>query len=843
MKAIDLNGQWSMRKSGSKERYEASIPGTVASTLLSHGCIKDPYIRNNEAEALPIFEYDYEFSRNFHVDEDTLSHDKVILHCDGLDTLADIFLNGVKVSSVDNMHRTYLFDVKKLLRQGENRIAILFHSPVKYVRSKPTQAGMIFTPIRKAACMFGWDWGINLPDMGIWRDIYIETFDAGRIKHVAVRQKHTDSKVDLEIKPQCEVWDSDSLSVQVSLVSPDGVELHSEIKELQGNKENIFNIKVSRPELWWPAGYGKQPLYTVKTQILRNGSVVDQRIQRIGLRTVLLNREPDGEGSKYEFIVNGKQIYVRGENLVIHDAFVTRSGKREWKKLIDNCIKSNLNCIRVWGGAYYPPDVFYDLCDERGIMVYQDMMFACAFYPTNRKFLRNVQMEITDNLQRICHHACICLLCGNNEIELIYMIMKSTDPDVVAMRKMFGGGDKPLSRIILAYILRKYKILFLKLIQRVCRQYAPDLCYVHSSPSTRKPGGANSMHDYLSDGDLHYYLQYDSNAPYQKIRTMRSRFVSEIGFQSYPSMKTIRSFTDEEDRSPYSPVMLSHQKCRNGNETIELYMERDYIVPKDFSDYVYLSQLQAGEITKYTVEHFRRDRAYCSGIILWQLNDCWPVVSWSGIDYYGRWKAMQYYVKQSFEPVLVSAHDEGAKVGLWVTNDEPAAFNGRLIWSLYEKNSVVRTGESTINVDPGSSAEYITLDFSDLIDSETKGKYHLVYKLVSDSDQEVGSGTVLFCLAKEFEFEEPDISLSVTEADDCYIIDVSTYCFAKGIMLDTKKGDCIFSDNWFDLSANDTKRVYVKKEDVAGIGSLEEMKEELFVTSLNDVMIKQLVIS
>ena len=667
-----------MRRAGSEESFFSEVPGSVAATLLACGKMEDPYDRDNEVRVQTVFEADYEFTRAFRVPRELLSHDRILLVCHGLDTIAAINLNGRAIAETDNMHRTYAFDVKDALCGGENHIAVRFSSPIRYLDEHPSRTGRKFSVIRKAACMFGWDWGLSLPDMGIWRDIGLEAFDGARLSRVVLRQKHAKQTVDLEIAVQTDVWGKD-VTTRVELLSPEGETIDCQTR--LARRTASFCTRVEHPRLWWPAGCGDQPLYTLRISLRQGERLLDEREQKVGLRTIVLNRDKQPDGSNYGFIVNGMPVFFRGENLVIEDAILSRTSIARWDRLLDNCVRSNLNGVRVWGGAYYPPDYFYEQCDRLGLLVWQDLMFACTFYLPTKAFVDNVRNELADNLSRIAHHACLALICGNNETESIYTVLSSKEPETVALRKLFGS-DRRAGFVMRTVLWQIYRKMFLEVIPSVCAAYAPQTSYAHSTPSTRRPSTAKSFFDYLSDGDMHYYLQYNGNAPYQKIRSMRCRFMTEMGFQSYPAMKTICTFSREEERSPYSNVMYAHQKCANGNEAIELYMERDYLVPKDFSDYVYLSQLQTGEIMKYSVEHLRRQSGYCNGVILWQLNDCWPTVSWSGIDYFGRWKAQQYYTRRFYAPVLVSALDADAKVGFWVTNHTPVGFSGTLHWRL-----------------------------------------------------------------------------------------------------------------------------------------------------------------
>jgi beta-mannosidase len=832
MKLLDLNGSWVMTNLNSGRGLAASVPGTVAATLLEHQVIPDPYWRENESLVQPVFEVDYEFSREFDLEAETLAHDQVLLHCDGLDTLAELAVNGAVAGRADNMHRTWVFDVKPLLQAGRNRISVTLRSPMRYLGEHPTALGARFTVLRKAACMFGWNWGPVLPDSGIWRDIYLESRDGAHLEHVTVRQRHQDGRVDLLVQPQC-VVNGDDVQARVEVRAPDGEVLEAQTGPA-GDK-TAFEVTVDQPELWWPAGYGAQPRYTVTAALYRGDTELDRKDLRVGLRTIDLDRSADGDGNRYRFIVNGTRIFFRGDSLVIDDSITARSDAGRWTRLVENCLRASANGIRVWGGAYYPPDTFYELCDEHGLLVYQDCMYASSFYATSGEFLANCRQELIDNLTRIAHRPCIAVYCGNNEIDLAYTVTGSTDPQTVALREILHGTA--LDDGTRAYIWKQYSELFLAMIPAVCEAYAPDTVYVHSSPSLREPGAAQSFKDYFSGGDVHYYLPYDGNAPYQKMRTYRSRFMSESGFESFPAMKTIRTFSGPPDDDPFSAVMRSHQKREKGNDVIDLYMRRDYHVPADFGDYVLLSQLQAAEIMKYTVEHLRRDSEYCSGVILWQLNDCWPVISCSAVDYEGRWKALQYYKKRFFAPVLISARDEGTQVQLWVSNERREPFAGDVEWQLADaRGTALRSGRLPVTAEPGQSRACANLDFADVLTAGNRDRVGLSYRLLS-GETEVGAGTVLFVLPKDFRFERPQIQVDVQDLGDRYEIHVSTDCFAKSVVLDTQPGDCIFSDNWIDVLHGRARAVTVLKADAAGFGSAEALRQNLVVRSLNDIMI------
>ncbi len=815
MKAIDLNGVWQLNAAGESETLPASVPGTVAGALLAAKKIPDPYWRDNETKVLPVFDKDYVFSRTFTVEEELLSHDRVYLRCDGLDTVAEITLNGKHLAETDNMHRMYRFDVKGLLRAGENTLSVLFRSPAAGLEG--TGMGSFPAGLRKAACMYGWDWGLSLPDSGIWRDVSIEAFDGARIDWVRISQTHAAGQVILDIAPEAEAWGV-GVVLRGEVLDPDG--------NILGAGNGAFRVVIKEPRLWQPVGFGEQPLYTVRITAQRDDKALDIMEKRIGLRTVELDRSRQPDGCyDYSFRINGRPVYIRGQAMVIEDAFLGRSTPERWERLVDNALRSNLNCIRVWGGAYYPPELFFELCDRAGILVYMDFMFACRPYPADDAFCENVRVEAEQQVKMMASHPSLLVLCGNNEIGLIQQcITDSNDPIGKALMEIDGGVVGTLTEEMVKVLTENYDRLFRELLKGVSAEYAPEIPYVSSSPSLPE-GVEGSITDMLVNGDMHFYLQYLGNLPYQTMEELPARMLSEVGFQSYPSMKTIKEFCVQEDMRPDSPVMYAHQKCKNGSETIEEYIGRDYIVPEDFGDYVYLSQLMAADIMKFTAETYRRQSAFNRGTIIWQYNDCWPVVSWSGVDYYGRWKALQYFIKRFFAPVLLSVKIEHSRAELWLSNQSGEDFSGKVLWKLRDNlGAVAKAGEKSLSVSMGESTPAYSLDFTEEL-KDRRGGLYLEYTLYDKNDDMLSCETALFCLPKEYHFEPVNISLEVSGQE----IIVTADRYAKAVMLDTVQGDCLFSDNWFDLSAGESKRITVVRGDVMG-------RENLEVKALNMVM-------
>ena len=836
MQLLDLNGLWQLSALGEAQQLPATVPGTVAGALLAQGKIPDPYWRDNEVRVLPVFDKDYRFVRTFQVPEALLSHDRVLLRCDGLDTLAEITLNGAPVAKTDNMHVCWRFDVKSLLRPGENTLEVLFRSPVQYAKTHPSLGDGVFTfptSLRKAACMFGWDWGLSLPDSGVWRDISLEGFDAVQLTALQVSQTHTDGAVTLSAEIQAEVW-GDGVTLRTQLFSPEG-------DLLAAAEGPSVTFPVDAPRLWNPIGYGEQPLYTLRVTASRNGAELDRLEKRIGLRTVTLDRSPQPDGGyNYQFFVNGRPVYIMGQAMVIEDAFLARSTPARWKRLVDNAVRSHLNCIRVWGGAYYPPELFFDYCDEAGILVYMDFMFACSPYPGDDAFCESVKLEAEQNVTMMATHPSLLVLCGNNEILMLAMLTYTNDPRAVEeRRKAHPDADPLFPQDFLDRLWADYHRVFRQLLPEVCSRLAPEIPYVHSSPCPADQAQLHDLQDAFLAGDMHYYLQYVGNLPYQTMEQLPARFLSEVGFEAYPSMKTINAFCLPEDQSPTTPVMLAHQKCRNGNETIEEYLSRDYVVPQAFPHYVYLSQLLQAEIMKFTSDVYRRRSHANRGTILWQYNDCWPVVSWSGVDYFGRWKALQYFIRRFFAPVIPTVKVEGDRVQLWACDQSPSPFTGELRWKLCTADgSALRQGWAAATLAPGESACAVELDFAPELAAAGRETLHLEVVLQNDAGVILGLETALFCPPKGHAFAPVTLRLAAREVPDGYAIDVTADRFAKAICLDTTEGDCLFSDNWFDLPAGETRTVIVRREDT-DLPTLAKLRETLTALTLNDVMTQQ----
>ena len=799
MKTISLNGAWTLEIPASAfGAVPAAVPGSVYHDLLTAGCIEDPFWRDNETEALKLMENDFVYSRRFEVGADLLGCESVILRCEGLDTLAEIRLNGSLAGTAENMHRIWEYDVKSLLREGENDISVRFASPTKYIREAyalsradgSSDAMVGFPLLRKAHCMFGWDWGPRLPDAGIWRPISLLGIDTARIRDVLILQDHSRAPdaVALTVRTNLEHVGAGETAVRVRVTGPGG-----ETFEACG-EEAVIDIP--EPKLWWPAGFGDQPLYTVTVTLEKDGAELDASEKRIGLRTMTVTRKKDEWGESFSHCVNGVDIFAMGADYIPEDNLLPRVNPERTRKLLTDARAANMNCVRVWGGGYYPGDAFYDICDELGLLVWQDFMFACAVYNLTDEFEANITAEFVDNVRRLRHHPSLALWCGNNEME-----------------QFVAQGEWVSSKRQAADYIKMYEYV----IPKVLKTEDPQAFYWPASPSS---GGSFDEPQDPNRGDVHYWDVWHGLKPFTDYRNYLFRYVSEFGFQSFPCMETIESFTLPEDRNLFSYVMEKHQRNASANGRIVFYLSQMYLYPREMSELVYASQLLQAQAMQYGVEHWRRHRGHCMGAVIWQLNDCWPVASWASIDYFGRWKALHYYAKRFFAPVLISCHEEGIlsqntnvnaepfalkkSARLNVSNETRSPFAGTVRWSLRRPDaSVIREGSESVSV---SALDTLWLDELDFSEEDTYGTY-FAYELLDAGGLTVGGGSVLFCPPKHFRFADP--ALSVRREGDELVVTARAYARSVEILAGA---DTVLEDNYFDMNAGERRVKIVRGE-------------------------------
>ncbi len=796
---------WVMKKVGTDVVYPATVPGTVYTDLLEYGLMEDPYYRDNELKALKIIEDDYEYSTEFDVEEDFFQRDEVLLCFEKIDTVADIYLNDALLGSVCNMHRSWEYSVADKLKKEGNTLRIILHSPTRYIKEyyakdpvEGSREAMVgFPGLRKAHCMFGWDWGPRIPDAGILGEVKLVGVQKARFSSVYVRQEHLEDMVNLRVEAKIKEAKSEreyelceakgDVCLLLTVTDPQG-------KVLADKVRNPEEISLVQPRLWWPRGYGAQPLYTVRAELWCEGACVDVWEKRVGLRTMEVSREKDSYGEEFAHMVNGVKIFAMGADYIPQDNILSRVNARRTRALLEQCVAANFNCIRVWGGGYYPEDFFYDICDELGLVVWQDFMFACAVYHLTEEFEENIRVEIAENVRRLRHHASLGLWCGNNEMEMF------------VDEGMWGAKFQLKSDYVKMY---EY------IIPKILKKEDPQTFYWPASPSSG--GGFDSPND-ENRGDVHYWDVWHGNKPFTEYRKFHFRYLSEFGFQSFPSVKTIETFTEPEDRNIFSYVMEKHQRNASANGKIMNYMEQTFLYPESLDKLVYYSQLLQAESVRYGVEHFRRNRGRCMGTVYWQLNDCWPVASWSSIDYYGRWKALHYYAKRFFAPLLLSCEEEGLLSQSMDVNEEPfevkksirlnvvnESMTDRMVtvkWQLRNASAeILQESEEQLRVKALSA---IWLDKVEMEHARLYSDY-VSYQLWEQGEC-VSEGTVLFCQPKHFRFADPHLKVRA-EGDE---IIVSADAYARSVEVRNAADDLILSDNFFDMNGGE-KRIKVLK--------------------------------
>lgn len=687
MQKQTLNGMWTMhpvckeedtymKAYGLEDSYQAWIPGSVLSTLLDAGAIEDPYYRQNEYTARDLFWQDYIFERSFEVTQELLNQDVIQLVCYGIDTLADLYINDTHVIYMNNMHRTWRIPVKEYLHEGSNSIRFYFKSTLRYIEEREASApadkkitieasGAIAGNqyIRKAHSMFGWDWGAQLPDAGIFRDIEIQAYCTARIDEVKYQQEHAQGQVTLQVEAVLEGADFmkkyfmgkcsagkdsseeasheeasyeetiyEKTSMEVCVYDPQGHLLDKHIMTTKDNVTYMSEINIENPQLWWVNGLGGHPLYTVETRLLTNGEETQIHKDRIGLRTFTVSRDKDQWGEEFAFMINGVKFFAMGADYIPEDCVYNRITRERMEYLVRSSVKAHYNCLRVWGGGYYPSDEFYDLCDEYGIIVWQDLMYACNVYDVTQEFEDSIAAETVDNVKRLRHHASLGLWCGNNEIESAWA---------------YWGNYQTQSQYLRADYIKQFEYILPKALKK-----ADDQTFFW--PSSPSSGGCFDEPGDENRGDTHYWEVWHGQKPFSDYQKYFFRFCSEFGFQSFPSEKTVYSYTEPQDRNIFSPVMESHQKNDAANGKMLYYLAENFRYPKDFESLLYVTQVLQAVAIKSGVEHWRRNRGRCMGTLYWQINDNWPVASWSSIDYYGRWKALHYMACRFYEPVAGS---------------------------------------------------------------------------------------------------------------------------------------------------------------------------------------------
>lgn len=808
---VVLNTGWEFSQAGTELWRPAQVPGTVHQDLINHKQLPDPFYGINEQKIQWVENEDWEYRTAFIVTPEQLKRDDAQLVFEGLDTYADVYLNGALLLKADNMFVGYTIPVKSQLRIGENLLHIYFHSPIRQTLPQYNSNGFnypadndhhdkhlsIFS--RKAPYSYGWDWGIRMVTSGIWRPVTIRFYDAAsisdyHIKQLALTDQLANLSNELEInnilpRPlQAEVRINTSFEGSAEKSISQAITLQPGINHVSIPSE------VASPVRWMPNGWGKPALYDFSAQIIVEDKVVAEQSHRIGLRTVRLVNEKDKDGESFYFEVNGVPMFAKGANYIPQDALLTNVTTERYQTLFRDIREANMNVIRVWGGGTYEDDRFYDLADENGILVWQDFMFACTPYPFDPTFLKRVEAEACYNIRRLRNHASLAMWCGNNEI-------------LEALK--YWGFDKNFPPEIYQEMFRGYDKLFHQLLPAKVKELDADRFYIHSSPYFANWGRPESW----GIGDSHNWGVWYGQKTFESLDTDLPRFMSEFGFQSFPEMKTISTFAAPEDYQIESEVMNAHQKSSIGNALICTYMERDYIIPEKFKDFVYVGLVLQGQGMRHGLEAHRRNRPYCMGTLYWQLNDSWPVVSWSSIDYYGNWKALHYQAKRAFAPILINPIQQNDSLNIYLISDCPDTKDHLMLEMKVTDFDGKKQGKpiqlNTLTVPANTSQCVYRIKPDTWLSPEEQQRCFMQLTLKDKAGNTLAETVYFFRKTKDLLLPETTVSCKIKQKDGMCELTLFSPALAKDVFIEIPLQGARFSDNFFDLLPGERKTVVI----------------------------------
>ena len=835
---LNLNNNWFFLSADDSLWLPASVPGTIHTDLINNNIIDDPFYRLNEHDVQWIDKKEWRYKTKLDVKVETLNQQNILLEFEGLDTYSSIYLNDSCLLKTDNMFRSYSIDVKNHLKLGENILEVLFDSPIKkglerrdnLSYSIPISANdlaeigqvegnkrvSVFN--RKAGYHFGWDWGPRLVTSGIWKPIILKSWNNFKISDVFIQQKLQNNKALINAVVELS-FDKSFIGKEVNLeikVSDDSY--YSKVNSVNfivDSLRSTYNIpiKINDPKLWWPNGMGDQNLYNVEIKV-SDKNTVDSKSYKIGIRTIELVREQDSIGESFYFKVNGKPTFMKGVNYIPQDVFLTRPNQNNYEFILSSAAEANMNMIRVWGGGIYEKEEFYDLCDEKGLLVWQDFMFACAMYPGNDSFLENIKQEAIQNIKRLRNHTSLALWCGNNEVLTAWENWGWKENEI-----------KNQSQEIADTIFKAYEDIFHKILPNAVSKYDNQRSYWPSSP-----GGGYGKKQKLESGNAHYWWVWWGKKPFSTYNDSIPRFMAEFGFQSFPEFNSVKKYTSPNDYDIYSEVMKSHQRSSIGNETVEEYLIRDYNRPKDFEHFLYVSQILQAHGIKIGIEAHRRNRHKCMGSLYWQLNDCWPVASWSGIDYFGKWKALHYTVKDVFSNFLISHEINNDSLEVFVMSDSLIDIEGNMQIDLIDfEGNQINSWSKKIVAEANSASIKMKIAKKDYLDNSMSDKSFLNLHFKDFDNKILAENKIFFEPYKELDLPVSNISFLISETITHFEIVLQTDKFAKNVFLVANSLNN-FSDNFFDMMSNSKKTVRIKKED--GVG-LELFKKDFRIITLD----------
>lgn len=807
----EINDGWKFREARLDNWYPAQVPGVVHTDLIRNKIIEDPFFRLNERGVQWVDKEDWVYETSFSGDENILNCNNQLLDFKGLDTYADVYLNDSLLLKANNMFREWKVDVKGILKSGDNKLKIYFHSPIKidlpkwdalpyHLEASNDQSengGLLDRKVsifaRKAGYHYGWDWGPRLVTSGIWRPIYLTGWNDAKVNDMQLIQKQV-TKAKALLQSVVEIQADQNLKGATILITANNKKVASKTVDLKkGTNSIVLDYNISKPRLWWSNGLGEPYLYDFKTTIAVKGKTADIRNEKIGIRSLKLVSEKDEKGTSCYFVLNGVRVFMKGANYIPCDNFLPRVTPQIYEKTILDAVNVNMNMLRVWGGGIYENDIFYNLCDKYGILIWHDFMFACSLYPADDEFLANVREEAIENVKRLRNHPCMAVWCGNNENQDAWYGW--------GWKQRYVKQNPEYANIIEKQFDKQY----FEVLPSVVEQYGGGISYRPSSPFAKK--GSVSE---LENGDFHYWSVWHGNQPIEAYSTVKGRFFSEYGFQSFPEYESVKIYApDEKDHDIYSEVMMSHQ--RGGafaNRMIDQYMMQEFRKPKDFEHFLYVGMVLQGDAIKTAMEAHHRDMPHCMGTLFWQHNDCWPVASWSSRDYYGRWKAVHYFAKKAYDKILVSPYLDGDKMTITLISDLLQPVKGTLIVKVMTLNGqILQETKEEITAKANTSASVFNKPVAELLKGENKS--NAIVSVTFTTSGKTYSNVGFFAKQKDMNYEKETIARMVAPAAGGYKVTLTAQKFARAVFMSLKGIDNFFEDNYFDLLPGESKTIFV----------------------------------
>jgi beta-mannosidase len=782
----------------------AAVPGTVHTDLFAHKLIPDPYVGAPEAGLQWIGLADWEYRTRFDAPRGAREAARSDLVFEGLDTFAEVWLNGERLLAADNAFRTWRVPVQGRLRAQGNELRIVLRSPIgamlPQVQAMPHKlAGNYPSPygdeppdamtgnfVRKPGYHYGWDWGPRYVTAGIWKPVVLQSWDALRIADLQLRQDRvTAERADIVAIASLDAVRAGEFSLRLWQTAPGGerVLVAQTRTRLQAGAQRIaLPLRVAHPQRWYPNGYGAQPLYGYELEVGEGKITLAKTAVRTGLRSVELRREADAKGKSFYFVVNGIPVFAKGANSIPFDMFQPRVSKAQLRRVLQSAVDANMNMLRSWGGGYYESDDFFDLADELGLLVWQDFMFGGGMQPAyDGAFRASVVAEARDQLRRLRNHPSIVLWCGNNEEEIAW--------------KYWGHGKtlKEADPAFAGKVWQGYVQLFGSDLRQVVAEEGGGIAYWASSPGDDLAEVANTP----ASGDMHYWEVWGNPAhPPTHYLEVTPRFMSEYGLQAWPVQRTIDAFARRDQQGLATPVIEAHQKfmAGKGNERLMKYVREEFGEPRDFAGFVYLSQVMQAEGIELAALHHRASRPYTMGSLYWQLNDVWPGASWSGIDWFGRWKALQFHARRFYAPVAVAAlRDAGGNTSVSLLNDRSHALRGELRLRVMDLDGkLLRDERRPVELAPLSAAKVAAYQDAELLGQADPRSTVAVFDLQPEGEP-ASRRVVYFRAAKDMRWTDPGLRAVLRRDGKGQVLELQATRFARAVWIDA--GDAAPADN------------------------------------------------